>query len=135
MGGGVGGGSDGGVGGVVGGGVGGGVGGVVGGGVGGGVGGAVTHNYPNTGSQWPVQGTVQIGLNITQYSADSHGEETGDLANRKERPMLWSFCKLFSLYQLDICIIAMKQKSDNNGTRSCRSHRSLAMRYELTQKL
>ena len=28
----------------------------------------------------------------------------------------------------------MKQKSDNNGTRNCRSHRSLAMRYVLTQK-
>ena len=27
------------------------------------------------------------------------------------------------------------QKSDNNGPRNCRSHRSLAMRYVLTQKL
>ena len=32
-------------------------------------------------------------------------------------------------------LIAMKQKSDNNGTRNCRSHRPLAMRYVLTQKL
>ena len=29
----------------------------------------------------------------------------------------------------------MKQKSDNNGTRNCRSQRSLAMRYVLIQKL